>query len=420
MAQMASRRSSGPEAIEQIWTGDGAHCSHWHPLFVPPPLPLNEEQRLKVLREQEILDTADEEQFDSLALLAKKAFQADSALISLVDGSRAWFKARVGFSAREVHRDIAFCSHALLQEDLEPFVVLDAAEDDRFRFNQLTTGPEAIAFYAGAPLLVHRDGTQYVIGCLSICDRAPRDAFPPTEAAYLAVLASAVVREMELRPRRPAIDQEGVAERVMMLENFFARSNIHVEPSLIQIIAQKAEPRVVQSEHFVTRRGDPGDSMYFLSRGSCSCTLNGRELERLPAGACFGELAIMNMCRMRAANVNEKTIQKRCVRSADVRARERCELLQVSFRDAWPLLHKYPVFWKLLEAISDTRMQRISRFSDDSSDQAEHGVKDSRGSAESFSEASAAPALPEVSSSTNGPDTRVSKSPQGPDSGEAT
>jgi len=372
LLKMFSRASSSAAALEEMWTGDGERCSTcWHPLFVPPPAPANDKQRLNVLWEQKILDTPDEEQFDSLARLAKRAFNADMAFISLVDEKRAWFKARDGYSAREIHRDLAFCSHAMLEEGPETFVVTDATEDDRFRFNQLTVGPEGIKFYAGAPLLVHRgDGSQYKLGCLCVCDHDPREEFCATDCAYLSVLASAVVREMELRPRGRQEGGEGARERVVILESFFARSEIHVEPDLIEIIAQRTVPRVVQSEHFVTRRGDPGDSMFFVSNGSCSCIFNGKEIERLKAGSCFGELSIMNMCKMRVARVSEHTIQKRCVRSADIRALERCELLQFYMHEAWPLLHQHPVFWKLLEAIADTRLQRLSSQLEDGSKEA--------------------------------------------------
>ncbi len=114
------------------------------------PFPPNEADRLNALRSLEILDTPPELAFDDLTQLAAFACGTPIALISLVDPCRQWFKSRVGLDATETHRDIAFCSHAILQNDL--FIVPDATEDVRFKDNQLVTGEPSIRFYAGMPL----------------------------------------------------------------------------------------------------------------------------------------------------------------------------------------------------------------------------------------------------------------------------
>src|SRR5881628_2762908 len=99
------------------------------------PLPSDEAARLEALREYRILDTEAEPAFDDLTFLAACICEAPIALISLVDENRQWFKSRVGLDASETPRDIAFCSTAILQNDV--FVVPDALADDRFRDNPL-------------------------------------------------------------------------------------------------------------------------------------------------------------------------------------------------------------------------------------------------------------------------------------------
>lgn len=127
-------------------------------------LPVEESLRLDVLHGLRILDTEPEPAFDAVARLAGQQLGCPIALISLIDRERQWFKASRGLDVRETPRDIAFCTHAILQDDV--FVVEDAPRDDRFHDNPLVTSSPDIRFYAGAPLQVagHKLGTLCVIG----------------------------------------------------------------------------------------------------------------------------------------------------------------------------------------------------------------------------------------------------------------
>ncbi|MEO5761537.1 MAG: diguanylate cyclase, partial [Vicinamibacteria bacterium] len=59
-------------------------------------LPENEAERLAVLNEYGLLDTPPEAVFDDVAALAARLCQTPIALLSLVDHTRLWFKARFG------------------------------------------------------------------------------------------------------------------------------------------------------------------------------------------------------------------------------------------------------------------------------------------------------------------------------------
>jgi len=80
--------------------------------------PDNEAERLRILEELRILDSPRERFFDDLAFLAANVCDTPIALVTLVDGSRQWFKARIGLETSETPRDVAFCAHAILGDDI--------------------------------------------------------------------------------------------------------------------------------------------------------------------------------------------------------------------------------------------------------------------------------------------------------------
>jgi GAF domain-containing protein len=158
-----------------------------------PSMSMNDAARLAALQKYAILDSEPEQAFDDLTLLASYVCKTPIALISLVDENRQWFKSKVGISATETSRDIAFCSTAILQPDV--FVVPDALLDDRFRTNPLVISEPNIRFYAGAPL-INEDG--YALGTLCVIDRSPRELGADQEAA-LKALSRLVLMQMEFR-----------------------------------------------------------------------------------------------------------------------------------------------------------------------------------------------------------------------------
>lgn len=156
-------------------------------------LPANEAQRLAALYSYGVLDSEREGIFDEVTELAASICDAPIALITLVDESRQWFKARVGMSASETARSVSFCAHAILQPGL--FVVSDTLQDGRFADNALVVGPPHIRFYAGAPLIT-AEGCG--LGTLCVIDQVPRELTPKQQRA-LSVLRTHVMKLLELR-----------------------------------------------------------------------------------------------------------------------------------------------------------------------------------------------------------------------------
>lgn len=157
-----------------------------------PDIPKDEKARLKNLRSLDILDTPPEERFDRLTRIANRLFDVPIALVSLVDDDRQWFKSSVGLAARETPRDISFCGHAILGDDI--FVVNDTATDKRFVDNPLVVDDPNIKFYAGCPLTSQ---SGFKLGTMCLIDREPR-GFTNEDRTILKDLAAMVERELEL------------------------------------------------------------------------------------------------------------------------------------------------------------------------------------------------------------------------------
>lgn len=161
--------------------------------MIEAKIPENEEDRLRKLHELGILDTLEEQAYDDLTRLAAEICNTPIALVSLVDTDRQWFKSHLGLDASETPRSVAFCAHAILDDEV--LVVEDSSKDERFHDNPLATGAPHVVFYAGAPLIMsdsHKLGTLCVIGSESrSITQEQKDA--------LKALARQVVSQFELR-----------------------------------------------------------------------------------------------------------------------------------------------------------------------------------------------------------------------------
>jgi len=161
--------------------------------YTAAAIPADEAKRLQALLDLEVLDTAPEAELDALVKAASLMCEVPISLISLIDANRQWFKSKVGLDASQTPRDISFCGHAILADDL--FEIPDATADARFAGNPLVTQAPDIRFYAGVPLKLSNGAN---IGTLCIIDRIPR-TLSPAQRDVLSNLGKAAAALLEQR-----------------------------------------------------------------------------------------------------------------------------------------------------------------------------------------------------------------------------
>ena len=135
------------EAVER-------HCLK--PLdFTEAPAPvLGDPPRLEDLDATGLLDTPPEESFDRLTRLASKLLGAPTALMSLVDKERQFFKSQVGLQGKYAKERQTRLSHSFCQwvvSGKEALVVPDANEHPTLKRN-LAIRDMGVVAYAGVPL----------------------------------------------------------------------------------------------------------------------------------------------------------------------------------------------------------------------------------------------------------------------------
>jgi CPA1 family monovalent cation:H+ antiporter len=117
------------------------------------------------------------------------------------------------------------------------------------------------------------------------------------------------------------------------------------EPQARRKISRLLRPRLVVPGENIVRKGDWGDSMYFISSGAVEVKISPNPV-RLGTGDFFGELAILNTRP----------------RNADVVALGYCQLLRLGYRDFNRLMRANT---SLRREIQTTAVQRLDSKAQD-------------------------------------------------------
>jgi PAS domain S-box-containing protein len=154
-------------------------------------------ERSAELRRLGILGSPPDSSLNAIVKAAAELFAAPSAVMTILDGNRLWFKASYGVEAAESPRDSTFS--AIVVEQNAPLFVSDTSSEPRWASLRSVAPPDSVRFYAGVPL---RTRSGAILGALCAFDRQPR---PESAAAFVPVLeglANAVSAIVEMYPER--------------------------------------------------------------------------------------------------------------------------------------------------------------------------------------------------------------------------
>lgn len=161
---------------------------------------INEHDRVKALRQYNILDTPAEHEFDNITRLASLVCNVPNALITLIDEERLFYKSVIGLDPPDMPRGNSFCDHTIQAEGI--LEIQDTLADERFKAHPGVTGPPYARFYAGAPLL---DANGYKLGAISVFDTKPNKLTEEQEAG-LQILARETITHMTLRKKTAELE----------------------------------------------------------------------------------------------------------------------------------------------------------------------------------------------------------------------
>jgi adenylate cyclase len=209
--------------------------------------PANEPGRLDALRNYAIVDTVPEAGFDEIAELAAQICGCPAALVSFVDASRQWIKAKYGLLPAELSecpREISICTATICNNDI--LHVSDLLKDERFNTSPLVTSGLRIRFYCGVPLIT-QDG--HALGTLCVVDFEPRElAFEKREA--LRRLSRQTMVHLELR-------RQLLVRNQMLLELQHARDRAVAEKTESEKLLLNILPASIAAELKTNDRVEP-------------------------------------------------------------------------------------------------------------------------------------------------------------------
>ncbi len=159
-------------------------------------------ERLQSLLSYNILDTPKEEEFEGLVQLIAIICDVPTAIISLIDDKRQWYKAKIGIELDEVLLGDSFCQYTVVQDEI--LEITDTLLDERVNNNPYVTAEDGIRFYAGIPL---RASDGHNIGTICVVDKMPKK-LTEKQRKGLMLLTDQVMMLIEARRKNKRLGGE--------------------------------------------------------------------------------------------------------------------------------------------------------------------------------------------------------------------
>ncbi|MBC7691441.1 MAG: GAF domain-containing sensor histidine kinase [Methylotenera sp.] len=172
---------------------------------------LNDPDRLRALRDTQLLDTPSEESFDRFTRSASRLLHAPLTLISFVDSDRQFFKSTQGLpepwaSERVIPIENSVCQYTLQGQ---PLVIEDAREHPLLKNNPALSALNLVA-YLGIPMITPEG---HNLGAFCAVDHQARK-WSEDEIALLQDLTHSIMTEISLRRTTRLLN-----EKVIELQN---------------------------------------------------------------------------------------------------------------------------------------------------------------------------------------------------------
>ncbi|KAB2805381.1 GAF domain-containing sensor histidine kinase [Phaeocystidibacter luteus] len=170
--------------------------------MIVPSRPQNDFSRAQAAEEFKRISEEEKSALEEIVDLASRICGTKMAMVTFVTEEVQYLQAAKNLDVSTTPRDLAFCSHTILGDDL--FQVKDTWEDERFHDNPYVRDNPNIRFYAGMPL---ETVNGIKLGALCVIDSEP-GGLTDAQSEALRILSTQVMKRLELSKTQRELEEQ--------------------------------------------------------------------------------------------------------------------------------------------------------------------------------------------------------------------